>query len=169
MRIRCPACGAQMSLDAVVEDSAAARALTLALELHPLGGLLIRYLGLFRPAQSKLSWPRVATLLGELLPFIQQQRLERDGRTHDVPHCAWAAALEKTLAARDGGALRTPLKTHGYLLEVAIAEAARVHAAGVLLAGALDQGGNVAAPARPLSNTAQAIAKLEERKQRGGQ
>lgn len=164
MHIRCPSCGAQMSLDAVVDDNSAARALTLALELHPLGCLLIRYLALFRPAKSKLSWPRVATLLDELLPSIQQQRLERDSRTHDVPLHAWGAALEKTLTARDTGALRTPLKTHGYLFEVAIVETARAQAAGVLI----DQGGS-AAPARPLSSTAQAIARLEERKQRGGQ
>jgi len=85
----------------------------------------VRYLGLFRPAKSKLSWPRVASILGELLPQIAAYRVERDGRLHDIPMAAWASALDKTIAARDAGTLRTPLKSHGYLIEIAIAEAAR--------------------------------------------
>lgn len=124
MIIRCPACGAEASLDILVDHDAAAQALNAALALHPCGKLIVRYLALFRPAKSKLSWPRVASILGELLPQIEAEHVERDGFGHYAPLAAWTSALEKTIAARDAGTLRTPLKTHGYLLEIVIAEAA---------------------------------------------
>ena len=162
MNIRCPSCGAQMSLDTVIDDSAAAQALQSALEMSAVGTLVIRYLALFRPAKNKLTWPRVASLLGELLPSIKSQRLERDGQVVDAPHQAWAQALEKTLAARDAGALRTPLKTHGYLFEIVVAESARALAQGAVLAAA-PQGAQPPV-GKAFSATAQAIARLEQRK-----
>ena len=64
MRVRCRACGSVASLDALVDDEAAAEALKLAFGLTPIGPLLTRYLGLFRPGKNVLTWPRVATLLG---------------------------------------------------------------------------------------------------------
>ncbi len=163
MQVRCPCCGAQMSLDVIVDEGAAAQALHAALDMSAIGALVIRYLALFRPAKSKLTWPRVAALLGELLPLIKQERLERDGRVHEAPLHAWASALEKTIAARDCGALRRPLKSHGYLFEVVIAESARASAQSAVVL----QGGDAASIAKPLSTTAQAIARLEQRK-RGG-
>lgn len=125
MIVRCPACGAEASIDALVDNDAAAQALNLALQFAPAGKLLVRYLALFRPEKRRLTWPRVASLLGELLPQIEMQRIERDGRVHEAPLEAWASGLEKALAARDAGTLRTPLKGHGYLYEIVIAEAAR--------------------------------------------
>jgi hypothetical protein len=163
MQVRCPSCGAQMSLDAIIDDSAAAQALQAALEMSPVGTLLIRYLALFRPAKTKLTWPRVASLLNELLPLIKQERLERDGRVYDAPLQVWASAIEKTLSARDSGALRTPLKSHGYLFEVVIAEAARSHA---VVQSMVVSSSTANLPLKPLSATAQAIANLEARKQR---
>ena len=80
-----------------------------------------------------------------------------------TPNCRLASAIEKTIAARDAGALRTPLKSHGYLFEVVIAESARASAQTAVVL----QGGDAASIAKPLSNTAQAIARLEQRK-RGG-
>ncbi|MCW5223496.1 hypothetical protein D5041_07765 [Verminephrobacter aporrectodeae subsp. tuberculatae] len=144
----------------IVDDGAAAQALQAALEMSAMGSLLIRYLALFRPAKNRLTWPRVAALLGELLPLIQQERLERNGQLHEAPLHAWASAIEKTIAARDAGALRPPLKTHGYLFEVVIAESARASAHAAMAA----QSGQAASMARPLSSTAQAIARLEQRK-----
>jgi hypothetical protein len=165
MQVRCPSCGAQMSLDAIIDDNAAAQALQAALEMSPVGTHVIRYIALFRPAKTKLTWPRVAALLNELLPLIKQERFERDGRVHEAPLHAWVVAIDKVIAARDSGALRVPLKSHGYLLEVVIAEAARsqgvVHS---MVAASRTTDGNTAA-LKPLSNTAQAIARLEERKQ----
>lgn len=119
MMIKCPSCGAQTSLDALVQDRAAADALALALRLSGgIGDALLRYLALHRPAKSALSMPRVAKLLGELLPAIQSQRIERNGQVCEAPPEAWVWAVESMVAARDGGRLQTPLKSHGYLYEV---------------------------------------------------
>lgn len=119
MMIKCPSCGAQTSLDVLVQDRAAADALALALRLSGgIGDALLRYLALHRPAKSALSMPRVAKLLSELLPAIQSQRIERNGQTYEAPPEAWAWAVESMLCARDAGRLQTPLKSHGYLYEV---------------------------------------------------
>lgn len=160
MRVRCRACGAVASLDALVDDEAAAEALKLAFGLSPIGPLLTRYLGLFRPSKSVLTWPRVATLLGELLPAIQSCRVERDGKVIDAPHEAWATALEKVVAARDAGALKVPLRSHGYLLEVVITEAARhqVRSAVVMTDGETRR------PSPAMSLSAQGMAALAARR-----
>ncbi len=161
MRVRCRACGAVASLDTLVDDAAAAEALQLAFSLSPLGPQLTRYLGLFRPGKNVLTWPRVVTLLGELLPAIQAGRVERDGKVVDVPLEAWAAALDKTIAARDTGTLKVPLRSHGYLLEVAITEAARSQVRGVVMAA---HGGELPAKAAPMSHSAQGLAALAARR-----
>ena len=170
MQIRCPSCGAEMSLEAVIDNDAAAQALTLALSITPLGKLVVRYLALFRPSKSKLSWPRVVTLLGELMPMIESQRIERNGSLYEAPHDVWCAAIEQMLATRDAGRLQTPLKSHGYFLEVIISTAARQPV------GAHDCAQPVASTAvgwvngasthahKPQSGTAAAITALEQRK-----
>ena len=161
MQIRCPSCGAEMSLEAVIDNDAAAQALTLALSITPLGKLVVRYLALFRPSKSKLSWPRVVTLLGELMPMVESQRIERNGSLYEAPHDVWCAAIEQMLATRDAGRLQTPLKSHGYLLEVIISEAAKAQTAGTAVGWV-----NGASPHqhKPQSGTAAAITALEQRK-----
>lgn len=133
MIVRCPSCGAENSLDALLDHEAAAQALNAALEFAPGGRGLVRYLALFRPSRRRLTWPRVAALLGELLPLIKGERIERDGKVYDAPLAAWASAFEKCIQARDAGTLRTPLKSHGYLFEIVIAEAARAAGTGLVL------------------------------------
>lgn len=160
MRVRCRACGAVASLDTLVDDEAAAEALKMAFGLSPIGQLLTRYLGLFRPGKSVLTWPRVASLLGELLPAIQSGRVERDGKVIDAPHEAWATALEKVVAARDAGALKVPLRSHGYLLEVVITEAARNQVRGAVVVA----DGDTRRPASPMSLSAQGMAALAARR-----
>lgn len=119
MKIRCPNCGASMSLDALLAHDEAREALRL---LSALGGelsrLTLRYLGLFRPAQTELSFSRLAKLLGELLPDMQAQRIVRGGAVHDAPPEAWLWAMQQVIAARDAGSLKLPLKSHGYLYEI---------------------------------------------------
>ena len=163
MMIRCAACGAEASLDAVIDHDAAANALAMALNITPLGKLIVRYLALFRPATRRLTWPRVATLLSELLPLIEAQRIERDGKVYEAPHHVWCSAIEKALLARDTGGLKLPLKTHGYLFEIIVTEGARSEARGLVVADSATGMGAT----KPMSSTAQAIAKLEQRKQRG--
>ena len=160
MRVRCRACGAVASLDTLVDDEAAAEALKMAFGLSPIGPLLTRYLGLFRPGRNVLTWPRVAALLGELLPPIQSGRVERDGKVIDAPQEAWAVALEKVVAARDAGSLKVPLRSHGYLLEVVITEAARCQVRGTLVMA----DGEARRPATSMSLSAQGMAALAARR-----
>lgn len=116
MKTRCPACGATNSLDALVAHEGARAALKTAMEMSPLGGLLLQYLGMFRPEKNALSFERFDKLLNELLDVIKTAQLERGGRTWPAPMSYWQAALEQVLAARPR--LTLPLKSHGYLYEI---------------------------------------------------
>lgn len=117
MKVKCPACGALNSLDSLVANEAASRALHSALLVSgELGSALIGYLGLFRPEKSSLSFDRVATLLNELVPMIQAQEIQRDGKVYQAPTEAWIYAINQMLASRQ--TLKLPMKSHGYLLEI---------------------------------------------------
>ena len=119
MICRCPNCGAANSLDSLVSDAEAAEVLKMLLELDAdIGKAAIRYIGLFRPAKSQLSWARTAKLLNELLPMIKAQEASRDGVCFPAPIEAWIHGFNETVNARDQGRLKTPLKSHGYLLEI---------------------------------------------------
>ncbi len=119
MICRCPNCGAANSLDSLVSDAEAAEVLKMLLELDAdIGKAAIRYIGLFRPAKSQLSWARTAKLLNELLPMIKAQEAARDGVCFPAPTEAWIHGFNETVNARDQGRLKLPLKSHGYLLEI---------------------------------------------------
>ena len=119
MNIRCPNCGAVHSLDTLINDAAASEVLKAVLDMDAaLGKAAIRYIGLFRPAKSQLSWSRTAKLLNELMPMIKAETVERDGVSYPAPAAAWIHGFTETLAARDAGRLKTPLKSHGYLYEI---------------------------------------------------
>lgn len=119
MRTRCPACGATLSLDAMIAHDGAREALATVFKLSgQLGTAVVRYLALFRPETRELTMDRVGKLLGEIVPDIQAQRISRDGQVFDAPVDAWVWGIEQTLAARDSGRLKTPLKSHGWLYEV---------------------------------------------------
>lgn len=128
MKTKCPSCGATASLDVLLSNDGAREAITAALQLPaPLGKLLIQYLGLFRPKERDLSFDRVAKLLGELLPMINDGHIERGGRAWPAPLPAWKEALEQMLVTRDK--LQLPMKSHGYLLEIIAGMGSRVEAA----------------------------------------
>jgi len=128
MLIRCQACGATASLDVLIEDAAAASALSMALKLSGTGRAVLKYLGLFRPEKRALSMARVAVILGELNPMIEAGRIERNGATYAVTPVIFERSLEKVVQMRDLGKLATPLKSHGYLLEIIVTELAKVEA-----------------------------------------
>lgn len=119
MLTACPSCGARFSLDALIADADAREAVRRALESGDLGRAAVRYLACFRPGERALSWARTRRLLGEVLDAVEAGRVERGGRRFEVPAEAWREALEAVAAARDAGSLKTPLKGHGYLFEVA--------------------------------------------------
>lgn len=119
MNIKCPNCGAVHSLDSLINDADASAVLKAVLEMDAeMGKAAIRYIGLFRPAKSQLSWARTAKLLNELLPMIKAQEAARDGVCFPAPTEAWIHSFNETVNARDQGRLKLPLKSHGYLLEI---------------------------------------------------
>lgn len=119
MNIKCPNCAAVHSLDSLINDADASSVLRAVLEMDAeLGKAAIRYVGLFRPAKSQLSWSRTAKLLNDLLPMMKAQTAERDGVSSPAPAEAWLHGFNETVNARDQGRLKLPLKSHGYLLEI---------------------------------------------------
>ena len=117
MRLTCPCCGATLSLEALLNDTAARQAVATALSLPAdLGPRLLRYLGLFRPAQRSLTWERAASLLNELHGLIEAGEIRRHGRSWRVSPADWASALDEIQGRRPS--LTLPLKSHGYLLEI---------------------------------------------------
>ena len=119
MNIKCPNCGAVHSLDSLINDADASSVLRAVLEMDAeMGKAAIRYVGLFRPAKSQLSWARTAKLLNELMPMIKAQEVVRDGVSSPAPAEAWIHGFNETVNARDQGRLKLPLKSHGYLLEI---------------------------------------------------
>ena len=119
MNIKCPNCGAVHSLDSLINDAEASSVLRTVLEMDAeMGKAAIRYVGLFRPAKSQLSWARTAKLLNELLPMIKAQEAARDGVCFSAPAEAWIHGFNETVNARDQGRLKLPLKSQGYLLEI---------------------------------------------------
>ncbi|PJO78220.1 hypothetical protein GJV52_05500 [Neisseria brasiliensis] len=118
MKVRCPACGATMSLEVLIAHQDAREALISLAKVsqEPLIALL-RYLTLFRPSEKDLSFNRVSKLLGELIPMIQAGEITRNRTIYPAPREAWVWAAERCVEARNAGRLKTPLTSHGFLLE----------------------------------------------------
>ena len=157
MKTRCPCCGAENSLDALIDHDAAREALWAVAQIGgPMSTGLVRYLGLFRPPTSVLSQARMATLIAELLPAMQAGQICRDGKTYPAPPAAWAYGFAEVLTARAGGRLKTPLKSHGYLLEVIGGWQGQGETAVVPAPAAAGH-----APAAPTTKTVGAVSRLE--------
>lgn len=117
MKCKCPACGAVMSLDVLLQHDEASNAVMTALSINQeLGKALVKYIGLFRPQKSSLTMDRLANLLNQLLPDIQAQRISRNGDVYQAPVACWVECIYSVLANRH--TLSLPLKSHGYLYEV---------------------------------------------------
>ena len=165
MNIKCPNCGAVHSLDTLINDADASAVFKTVLEMDAeFGKAAIRYIGLFRPAKSQLSWARTAKLLNELMPMIKAQEAVRDGVSSPAPAEAWLHGFNETVNARDQGRLKLPLKSHGYLLEIVSKwQPSAAAAASVSISdgtGASSSGGSLP----KTSKTLDAVAQLEEMK-----
>lgn len=114
----CPVCAASMSLDVLIAHDEAREYMQQLFSIDErLGRKVTVYLGLFRPLKTKrLSFGRMASLLSELLPFIQAQKIMRNGHEYSAPVEAWVCAIDQILANRT--TLILPFKSHGYLFEV---------------------------------------------------
>ena len=157
MNIKCPNCGAVNSLDSLIGNDGAAELVKAVLEFDAaIGKAAVRYLGLFRPPKSQLTFSRTAKLLGELLPDIQAGEISRDGVLYPAPPEAWIYAFNAAIDARDTGRLVTPLKSHGYLYEI-IAKWRPDNA----LPAVANRSGQSAAPTAKPSQTLTAAAALQ--------
>jgi len=118
MKVRCPTCGAVMSLDVLIAHDDAREALIALTGISDdLFKAVLRYLTLFRPAEKDLSFNRVSKLVGEIAPMIRDGKIVRNRKTYPAPREAWIWAATRCLEARDAGKLTPPLTSHGYLLE----------------------------------------------------
>ena len=118
MKVRCPTCGAVMSLDVLIAHDDAREALIALTGISDdLFKAVLRYLTLFRPAEKDLSFNRVSKLVGEIAPMIREGEIVRNRKTYPAPREAWIWAATRCLEARDAGKLTPPLTSHGYLLE----------------------------------------------------
>lgn len=129
MKMTCPACYAQFTLDAALGANASRSALALALAMPaPLAQGLGQYLGMFRSPSRAVSPERIERLMQELLPLLQAEEVTRNGSTRRAPLALWQDGLQQMIEQRDSGKLRLPLKSHGYLLEIVHAAADRADA-----------------------------------------
>jgi len=120
--VTCPNCRVSASLDVFLSEDSVRDALNAVIAAHPAGETLIkpmlRYVGLFAPAKSRMAYSRLAALIGEITPAMRAAAIERNGRTWPAPMAYWQAAFEAVLNAAHQGSVSLPLKSHGYLLEV---------------------------------------------------
>lgn len=120
MRLTCPCCYGQFELDAALNADASRALLMTALRMPaPLATLIGNYLGLFRPRTRALTPEKMDRLLSELLPMLEGEYVIRDGLRRGCPLALWQQALAEILDARTAGKLTLPIKSHGYVLEIA--------------------------------------------------
>lgn len=119
MKTRCPNCGALASLDALMGNDEASAAIAAVARIGgELGKRWIKYIGMFRPTKTQLTFDRVAKLTNECISDIELQRIERNGQVFNAPPEAWIYGIDQVIKARDSGKLKTPLTSHGYLYEI---------------------------------------------------
>jgi len=120
--VTCPNCRATASLDVFLSEDSVRDALDAVIDAHPAGETLIkpmlRYVGLFAPAKSRMAYSRLASLIGEITPSMRAAAIDRNGRRWPAPLAYWQQAFETVLSTAHQGGLSLPLKSHGYLLEV---------------------------------------------------
>jgi len=127
MRMNCPACGAEFTLDVLIAHEGAREALVEAMGMNlTLGKLLVQYLALFRPPKRQLTMDRVAAILREISRDIKAAQITRHGRVWAVPLESWKWGLEEIVAKKAN--LTLPLKSHAYLHQMLIAAADKIEA-----------------------------------------
>ena len=116
MRIICPCCQTDFPLEAGINDVNARAAVQRAFGLTSLGKLLLAYVQLFKPAKRAMSMDKVVKILDQLIPMIQERKIEFNGRTWPAPQPYWEQAIEQMIDGRDK--LTLPLNGHGYLFKI---------------------------------------------------
>jgi hypothetical protein len=129
----CPVCRNVLTIETVFAHEGVRDAIQALANLHPQASLLMRptlgYVGLFAPAKTAMRYERIASLLTELTAMIRSAQIERNGQTYVAPMDYFRMAMEEMLSRRDAGALRLPLSSHGYLLEIIVGYCTKAEAA----------------------------------------
>jgi hypothetical protein len=121
MRMSCPTCNAEYTLDVLLPHQLARAAVARLVRLSlPFGAAAVQYVALFKPASRALTFDRIATLLDELHVDITRGAITRKGRDWPADADTWKAAIDIVLAKRDAHDLRLPLSGHGLLHEVIV-------------------------------------------------
>ncbi len=117
--IGCPICGTELTLAQIIthEDARLAFARLVAVSV-PVGALVMQYITLFAPPKTRLTIPKQARLVLQLVPDLERQAITHKGREWLAPLPAWGQAIEQMMGARDAGRLELPLSGHGYLYAV---------------------------------------------------
>lgn len=128
--LRCPGCGDEMSLGVLISHNELRQATVDLVEKGlSLGSLVLRYVGLFRPATNRMSADRFAKLVIQLAPDIEREHVHHRGRDWIVPRPMWEQGLEAMLEKAAAGKLTLPLDSHVYLYTVLVGLSERVEAA----------------------------------------
>jgi hypothetical protein len=110
MKIRCPACGAEFSIEAALADEAGRELMGLLARMPAeVSRPLVAYLGLFRSAARSLTWDRALRLAKECAAL--------DADPYRLG-AALATTVEGLRAKREGAAAWKPLSNHNYLAKV---------------------------------------------------
>lgn len=125
----CPQCGLEGDVSLWLASSEARTALLDLIAISvPDAMLVMQYIGLHAPAKRKLSLKRAANLIGEVLPGLQTESVEFDGRTWQAPRAAWRTAIQTMLDHRDAGKLTLSLSNHNYLYRILTSQANKAEA-----------------------------------------
>ncbi|MDH2927332.1 hypothetical protein FW755_03305 [Lonepinella koalarum] len=125
MKCKCPACGAVLSLDVLLQHEQASQAVFSALSINgEFGRLAVQYLGLFRPEKTMLTMERLTKVLNELLDIVNAGGFKRNGQQVNTSLDSWIDGLNAVLTNRH--AIKRPLTSHNYLLEVVSQRQGRV-------------------------------------------
>lgn len=156
----CATCGAEESLDALIhrmiDDDQVRRLIADIMTTSlPLGGLVLRYLRLHKPAKQKLRMDKVAKVLSELLGDMQRGTIERKGRGWAIDKEGWKLALEAVFAAELKGSLTLPLDGNAYLYEVVMRLSDKAE-------GEAEKAAATSSKSRAFQSGAQSIADLAE-------
>lgn len=119
---KCPVCRNQLTWETIFAHEGVREAMVALVNAHPSGSKLLRpllgYVGLFSPVKTAMRYERIAVLLNELVSMINSSQVHRDGTVFAAPLDYWINAMNEVLARRDAEALRLPLTSHGYLIEI---------------------------------------------------
>jgi hypothetical protein len=109
MKVRCPSCAAEFSIEAALADESGRELLRMLPRLDQVAGPLVAYITLFRSRSRALPWDRALRLARESLA------IESDPARLAA---ALVATVESIRAKREGVAEWKPLGNHNYLKRV---------------------------------------------------